>query len=171
VTLSSNIHLPAAHAPICILLTMSTTMCRAAAVFPTVAAGARSSRRLARSRVVVVRAGHPNKKSKGGGGKGVGGSRDTGDVDWAAKTKELTADRVMEKCMDAMASGDETLLESCLLELEEPAEKTAVLSDLMKKKQDDAFWQKKLSEIAAERVLDNCMTAVVRATACVARPS
>ena len=42
------------------------------------------------------------------------------DVDWDAKTKELTAERVLEQCMEAMADGDEDRLEACLLELEDP---------------------------------------------------
>ena len=33
------------------------------------------------------------------------------DVDWDAKTKEMTAERVLEQCMEAMADGDEDRLE------------------------------------------------------------
>ena len=84
------------------------------------------------------------------------------DVDWDAKTKEMTAERIMEKCMEAMADGDEELLQSCLLELEEPEEKNSVIANLIEEKSDDEFWRKKLAEIAAERVLENCMSAVVR---------
>ena len=39
------------------------------------------------------------------------------DVDWDAKTKEMTAERIMESCLEAMADGDENQLEACLLRL------------------------------------------------------
>jgi|TARA_B110000977_G_scaffold201824_1_gene298999 hypothetical protein len=82
------------------------------------------------------------------------------DVDWQAKTKELTAERVLDECMQAMADGDEDRLEACLLELETPEETKAVAAKASAKT-DDKFWQDKLSEIAAARVLDNCMSAVM----------
>ena len=87
----------------------------------------------------------------------------TDSVDWDAKTKEMTAERIMERCLEAMAEGDEEQLASCLLELEEPEEKSTVIESLITKKKEDEFWTKKLQEIAAERVLENCMSAVVRA--------
>lgn len=83
------------------------------------------------------------------------------DVDWDAKTKELTAERIMEQCMEAMADGDEARLEACLLELEDPEETKQVIAEVSSKT-DDEFWKAKLAEIAAERVLENCMSAVVR---------
>ena len=79
------------------------------------------------------------------------------DVDWDAKTKELTAERVLEQCMEAMADGDEDRLEACLLELETPEE----TGGRGVREADDEFWKKKLAEIAAARVLDNCMSAVM----------
>ncbi len=82
------------------------------------------------------------------------------DVDWDAKTKELTAERVLEQCMEAMADGDEDRLEACLLELETP-EETKSVAAAASAKTDDEFWKKKLAEIAAARVLDNCMSAVM----------
>ena len=86
------------------------------------------------------------------------------DVDWDAKTKEMTAERIMESCLEAMADGDENQLEACLLELEDESERADVIDNLQKTPQvkGDKFWQEKLKEIAAERVLDNCMAAVVR---------
>ena len=83
------------------------------------------------------------------------------DVDWDAKTKELTAERIMEQCMEAMADGDEERLQECLLELEDPEETKQVI-EKVSSKTDDEFWKAKLAEIAAERVLENCMSAVVR---------
>ena len=82
------------------------------------------------------------------------------DVDWDAKTKELTAERVLEQCMEAMADGDEDRLEACLLELETP-EETKEVAAAASANTDDEFWKKKLAEIAAARVLDNCMSAVM----------
>ena len=82
------------------------------------------------------------------------------DVDWDAKTKELTAERVLEQCMEAMADGDEDRLEACLLELETP-EETKSVAAAASAKTDDEFWKTKLAEIAAARVLDNCMSAVM----------
>ena len=76
----------------------------------------------------------------------------------------MTAERIMESCLEAMADGDENRLEACLLELEDESERADVIDNLQKTPQvkDDKFWQEKLKEIAAERVLDNCMAAVVR---------
>ena len=85
------------------------------------------------------------------------------DVDWDAKTKQMTAERIMDACLEAMADGDEGRLEACLLELEDEGERAGVIDSLQKTPQvkDDKFWQGKLQEIAAERVLDNCMAAVM----------
>lgn len=94
------------------------------------------------------------------------------DVDWDAKTKQMTAERIMDACLEAMADGDEGRLEACLLELEDQGERAGVIDSLQKTPQvkDDKFWQGKLQEIAAERVLDNCMAAVVRSRRLVPRP-
>lgn len=94
------------------------------------------------------------------------------DVDWDAKTKQMTAERIMDACLEAMADGDEGRLEACLLELEDEGERAGVIDSLQKTPQvkDDKFWQEKLQEIAAERVLDNCMAAVVRSPRLVPRP-
>ena len=93
------------------------------------------------------------------------------DVDWDAKTKQMTAERIMDACLEAMADGDEGRLEACLLELEDEGERAGVIDSLQKTPQvkDDKFWQGKLQEIAAERVLDNCMAAVVRSPRLVPR--
>ena len=60
---------------------------------------------------------------------------------------------------------------ACLLELEDEGERAGVIDSLQKTPQvkDDKFWQGKLQEIAAERVLDNCMAAVVRSPRLVPR--
>ena len=94
------------------------------------------------------------------------------DVDWDAKTKQMTAERIMDACLEAMADGDEGRLEACLLELEDEGERAGVIDSLQQTPQvkDDKFWQGKLQEIAAERVLDNCMAAVVRSRRLVPRP-
>lgn len=93
-------------------------------------------------------------------------------MDWDAKTKQMTAERIMDACLEAMADGDEGRLEACLLELEDEGERAGVIDSLQKTPQvkDDKFWQGKLQEIAAERVLDNCMAAVVRSRRLVPRP-
>lgn len=62
--------------------------------------------------------------------------------------------------MEAMADGDEDRLEACLLELETP-EETNEVAAAASAQTDDEFWKKKLAEIAAARVLDNCMSAVM----------
>ena len=89
-----------------------------------------------------------------------GDDKATAEVDWEAKTREMTAERVLEQCLEAMADGDEDRLEACLLELDTPAETKSVI-DEASKRTDDQFWKDKLAEIAAERVLDNCMAAVM----------
>ena len=136
---------------------MSSIVAPAAALAPRAAVRASRSR-VASSRSVAfspanVRATRPRQVSLAAKPK-------EKDVDWDAKTKELTAERVLEQCMEAMADGDEDRLEACLLELETP-EETKSVAAAASAKTDDEFWKKKLAEIAAARVLDNCMSAVM----------
>ena len=139
---------------------MSSIVAPAAALAPRAAVRASRSR-VASSRSVAlspanVRATRPRQVSLAAKPK-------EKDVDWDAKTKEMTAERIMESCLEAMADGDENRLEACLLELEDESERADVIDNLQKTPQvkDDKFWQEKLKEIAAERVLDNCMAAVM----------
>lgn len=139
---------------------MSSIVAPAAALAPRAAVRASRSR-VASSRSVAfspanVRATRPRQVSLAAKPK-------EKDVDWDAKTKEMTAERIMESCLEAMADGDENQLEACLLELEDESERADVIDNLQKTPQvkGDKFWQEKLKEIAAERVLDNCMAAVM----------
>jgi hypothetical protein len=90
------------------------------------------------------------------------------DVNWEQKTKEFTSERLLASCLDAMAAGDEAALEACLLEVDDALEDTAVSSETIKTLQKrpevsgDAFWTQKLKELSAERVFEDCMTAVMR---------
>lgn len=90
------------------------------------------------------------------------------DVNWEQKTKEFTSERLLASCLDAMAAGDEASLEACLLEVDDALEDTAVSSETIKTLQKrpevsgDAFWTQKLKELSAERVFEDCMTAVMR---------
>ena len=90
------------------------------------------------------------------------------DVNWEAKTKEFTSERLLASCLDAMAAGDEAALEACLLEVDDALEDTSVSSETIKTLQKrpevsgDTFWTQKLKELSAERVFEDCMTAVMR---------
>jgi len=90
------------------------------------------------------------------------------DVNWEEKTKEFTSERLLASCLDAMAAGDEAALEACLLEVDDALEDTTVSSETIKTLQKrpevsgDVFWTQKLKELSAERVFEDCMTAVMR---------
>ena len=98
----------------------------------------------------------------------VSSSATNDDVDWAEKTKEFTSERVLESCLSAMASGDEDALEACLLEVDAELESTEVSTKTIEtlrtrpEVKGDAFWTQKLKELSAERVFEDCMTAVMR---------
>ena len=117
-----------------------------------------------RSRATTTRRRSGGVRCDAAGGDEAASSSSKKDVDWEQKTREMTAERVMEACMEAMAEGDESKLDACLLELEDPTAKRGVVDDLLdrKKGEGDEFWAAKLRAIAAERVLENCMEAVVR---------
>lgn len=81
------------------------------------------------------------------------------------------SERVLRSCLDAVASGDADALERCLLECDEALETTgrgassaAVVAELRKRPEvrGDDFWREKLKELSAERVFEDCMTAVMR---------
>jgi len=85
-----------------------------------------------------------------------------GKVDWETKTQEMTAERVLENCLEAIADGDSNALEACLLELGGDEREDAISNLLLQEKvRDDELWQKKLTELSAERALENCMEAVM----------
>jgi hypothetical protein len=76
---------------------------------------------------------------------------------------------VLRSCLDAVASGDEAELERCLLECEDGFDEhgvsaTATIETLRRRPEvkGDAFWTAKLKELSAERVFEDCMTAVMR---------
>ena len=93
---------------------------------------------------------------------------DPKDVDWTAKTKEFTSERVLQSCLEAVAAGDEAALDACLLEVDTELASTEVSTEVvnamrgMDAVSKDAFWAKKLKELSAERVFEDCMTAVMR---------
>ena len=101
----------------------------------------------------------------------VSSSATNDDVDWEEKTKEFTSERVLESCLSAMASGDEDALEACLLEVDTELESTEVSTKTIEtlrarpEVKGDAFWTQKLKELSAERVFEDCMTAVMRGDA------
>lgn len=90
------------------------------------------------------------------------------DVDWEKRTKQFTSERVLESCLSAVASGDEDALEACLLEVDAELESTEVSTktiETLRKRPEvkgDTFWAQKLKELSAERVFEDCMTAVMR---------
>lgn len=89
-------------------------------------------------------------------------------MDWEKRTKQFTSERVLESCLSAVASGDEAALEACLLEVDAELESTEVSTktiETLRKRPEvkgDAFWAQKLKELSAERVFEDCMTAVMR---------
>jgi len=91
------------------------------------------------------------------------------DADWDAKTKAFTSERVLRSCLDAVASGDADALDACLLECDDGFDEhgvsaTATIETLRRRPEvtGDAFWTAKLKELSAERVFEDCMTAVMR---------
>ena len=88
-----------------------------------------------------------------------GDDKATAEVDWEAKTLEMTAERVLEQCLEAMADGDEIGSRRACSSSTPRRRRRA--SSTRPKRTDDQFWKDKLAEIAAERVLDNCMAAVM----------
>ena len=93
------------------------------------------------------------------------------DIQWETKTNEFASERVLESCLGAMASGDADALEACLLEADaalESAETSMKTIEALRARPEvsgDAFWTQKLKELSAERVFEDCMTAVMRGDA------
>jgi len=93
---------------------------------------------------------------------------DPSSVDQHAQAKEFTKERVLQTCLDAVAAGDEAALEACLLEVDVETASTETSAEVvntlknMSEVKNDAFWVKKLKELSAERVFEDCMTAVMR---------
>lgn len=95
-------------------------------------------------------------------------AKDPKDIDWQAKTKEFTSERVLASCLEAVIAGDEAALDACLFEVDNETDSTDVSTEVvntlrgMDAVTKDAFWEKKLRELSAERVFEDCMTAVMR---------
>lgn len=96
-------------------------------------------------------------------------SSDAANRDAETETEALASERVLRSCLDAVASGDEAELERCLLECEDGFDEhgvsaTATIETLRRRPEvkGDAFWTAKLKELSAERVFEDCMTAVMR---------
>ena len=82
------------------------------------------------------------------------------DIDWDAQNDRFKAERIFDQCLGAIADGDELALESCLLQIESE-KKVAKLSKKLGEAAPDAFWKKKVKEIAATRIVDDCMSAIL----------
>jgi len=82
------------------------------------------------------------------------------DIDWDAQNDRFKAERIFDQCLGAIADGDEQALESCLLQIESE-KKVAKLSKKLEEATPDAFWKKKVKEIAATRIVDDCMSAIL----------
>ena len=82
------------------------------------------------------------------------------DIDWDAQNDRFKAERIFDQCLGAIADGDEQALESCLLQIESE-KKVAKLSKKLEEAAPDAFWKKKVKEIAATRIVDDCMSAIL----------
>jgi hypothetical protein len=96
-------------------------------------------------------------------------SSDAANRDAETETEAVASERVLRSCLDAVASGDEDALERCLLECEDGFDEhgvsaTATIETLRRRPEvkGDAFWTAKLKELSAERVFEDCMTAVMR---------
>ena len=96
-------------------------------------------------------------------------SSDAANRDAETETEALASERVLRSCLDAVASGDEAELERCLLECEDGFDEhgvsaTTTIETLRRRPEvkGDAFWTAKLKELSAERVFEDCMTAVMR---------
>ena len=99
-----------------------------------------------------------------GGGRGGGGGgeekKDVNAIDWDAQNDRFKAERIFDQCLGAIADGDVDALESCLLQIESD-KKVAKLSKKLEDATPDAFWKKKVKEIAATRIVDDCMSAIL----------
>ena len=120
-------------------------------------------RALVGTTTVTTRASSMNDTNNGGGGGGGGGGgekKDVNAIDWDAQNDRFKAERIFDQCLGAIADGDVDALESCLLQIESD-KKVAKLSKKLEDATPDAFWKKKVKEIAATRIVDDCMSAIL----------
>ena len=93
--------------------------------------------------------------------KGVKASSTKKDsIDWDEQNDRFKAERIFDQCLGAIADGDEEMLESCLLQIESD-KKVQKLSKKLEQAAPDVFWKKKVKEIAAARIVDDCMSAIL----------
>ena len=93
--------------------------------------------------------------------KGVKASSTKKDsIDWDEQNDRFKAERIFDQCLGAIADGDEEMLESCLLQIESD-KKVQKLSKKLEQAAPDVFWKKKVKEIAAARIVDDCMAAIL----------
>ena len=107
------------------------------------------ARRVLKQDMVIV-------NKKGGGEE----KKDVNAIDWDAQNDRFKAERIFDQCLGAIADGDVDALESCLLQIESD-KKVAKLSKKLEDATPDAFWKKKVKEIAATRIVDDCMSAIL----------
>jgi hypothetical protein len=81
-------------------------------------------------------------------------------IDWDEQNDRFKAERIFDQCLGAIADGDEEMLESCLLQIESD-KKVQKLSKKLEQAAPDVFWKKKVKEIAAARIVDDCMSAIL----------
>ena len=81
-------------------------------------------------------------------------------IDWDEQNDRFKAERIFDQCLGAIADGDEEMLESCLLQIESD-KKVQKLSKKLEQAAPDVFWKKKVKEIAAARIVDDCMAAIL----------
>ena len=108
---------------------------------------------------VTTRASSMNDTNNNGGGGGEE-KKDVNAIDWDAQNDRFKAERIFDQCLGAIADGDVDALESCLLQIESD-KKVAKLSKKLEDATPDAFWKKKVKEIAATRIVDDCMSAIL----------
>ena len=108
--------------------------------------------------VTTLRASSMNDTNNNNGGGEE--KKDVNAIDWDAQNDRFKAERIFDQCLGAIADGDVDALESCLLQIESD-KKVAKLSKKLEDATPDAFWKKKVKEIAATRIVDDCMSAIL----------
>jgi len=89
-----------------------------------------------------------------------GGNKSTDAIDWDKQNDRFKAERIYDECLEAIADGDEQKLEQCLLQINSE-KKIKKISKKLEDATGDQFWKMKVKEIAATRVLDDCMSAIL----------
>ena len=110
--------------------------------------------------VTTLRASSMNDTNNNNGGGGGEEKKDVNAIDWDAQNDRFKAERIFDQCLGAIADGDVDALESCLSQIESD-KKVAKLSKKLEDATPDAFWKKKVKEIAATRIVDDCMSAIL----------